>query len=104
LGPDSDWCNLVVWSPDSSTVAFLIQDARLITVDAASQMVISYKWLTAWQGEYPPYQMAVSLTLDARGTEARFRICDRRMFGAGYVFDAANCGAFRRTDLREPGK
>ena len=104
LAPDLDWCNMIVWSPDSSTVAFLIQDVRLITVDAATQIVISDKSLTAWRGEYPPDQMAVDLTLDARGTEARFRVCDRKMFRAGYVFDAANCGEFRRVDLREPGK
>ena len=102
LGPDSDWCNTIVWAPDSSTVAFLIQDARLITVDASSQTVISDKWLTAWRGEYPPYQMAVDLTLGARGTEARFRVCDRKTWREYYVFDAANCGDFRTVDLKEP--
>jgi Tol biopolymer transport system component len=100
LGPDSDWCNTIVWSPDSTTVAFLIQDARLITVDAASRQMVSDKWLTPWEGEYPPYQMAVDLTLDARGTEARFRVCDRKMFRSGDVFDSTNCGDFRRVTLR----
>src|SRR5688572_20676100 len=75
LGPDSDWCNTVAWSSDSSTVAFLIQDARLITVDAASQQIVSEKWLTPWKGEYPPYQMVVDLSLDTRGTAALFRVC-----------------------------
>ena len=102
LGPDSDWCNTIVWSPDSSTVAFLIQDAHLVTVDAATQNVISDKWLTPWRGEYPPDQVAVDLTLDARGTEARFRVCDRGMWRDYFVFDATNCGDFRKVALREP--
>jgi hypothetical protein len=100
LGPDSDWCNLVVWSPDSSTVAFLIQDARLITVDAASQQIVSDQWLTPWQGEYPPYQMAIDLSLDRRGTEARFRLCERHMTRPGYVHDAVGCSDFRRVMVR----
>ena len=101
LGSDSDWCNTIVWSPDSSTVAFLIQDAHLIAVDAASQEVIFDKWLTAWRGEYPPDQMAVDLTLDTRGVEVRFRVCDRKMWRDYYVFDAANCGDVRRVVLRD---
>lgn len=28
LGPDSDWCDLAVWSGDSSTVAFLVQSGK----------------------------------------------------------------------------
>lgn len=101
LGPDSDWCNTIVWSPDSTTVGFLIQDARLVTVDARSQQIVSNQWLTPWKGEYPPYQMAVELTLDARGSDARFRVCDREMLRPGYVLASTNCGDFRRIALTE---
>ena len=101
LGPDSDWCNTIAWSSDSSTVAFLIQDARLITVDARSQQTVSEKWLTPWKGEYPPYQMAVDLTLDSHGTGARFRVCDRSMSRPGYVHDPIACGEFQEIALRE---
>ena len=100
LGPDSDWCNIIVWSADSSTVAFLIQDAHLVTVDAASQQIVSDTWLTPWKGEYPPYQMVVDLTLDGHGAEASFRVCDRSITRAGYVHDASNCGDFRTVAIR----
>jgi hypothetical protein len=90
----------VIWSPDSSTVAFLIQDARLISVDAASQQIVWDKWLTPWMGEYPPYQMVVDLSLDSRGTEARFRLCERQMTRPGYVHDAVGCSDFRRVLIR----
>lgn len=77
LGPDSDWCNTVVWSADGSTVAFLIQDARLITADRASRRIVSEKWLTEWKGEYPPYRAVVGLTLSPDGREARYTDCAR---------------------------
>ena len=102
LGPDSDWCNTIIWSADSSTAAFLVQDARLITIDATSQQIVSEKWLTPWKGEYPPYQMVVDLSLDSRGTEARFRLCERKMSRPGYVHEATGCGGVQRVTLR-PG-
>lgn len=75
LGPDSDWCDTIVWSADSSTVAFLVQGARLITADRASHHVVSEKWLTDWRGEYPPYRAARDLRLSEDGREARYRDC-----------------------------
>ncbi len=86
LGGDSDWCNRVVWSADGSTAAFLVQDARLITVDRASRRIVSEKWLTEWKGEYPPYRVVTALSLSADGREARFRECERpRGLGAEAV-------------------
>ncbi|MGZ8868402.1 MAG: hypothetical protein ACXW2P_08660 [Thermoanaerobaculia bacterium] len=78
LGPDSDWCNTIVWSADGSTVGFLVQDARLLTFDRASGQFVSEKWLTKWQGEYPPHNVAVNLGLSADGREAIYRECGRR--------------------------
>ncbi|HUP40426.1 MAG TPA: hypothetical protein VM115_09930 [Vicinamibacterales bacterium] len=90
----------MAWSSDNSTVGFLIQDARLITVDAASQQIVSEKWLTPWKGEYPPYQMVVDLSLDTRGAAARFRVCDRQTTRPGYVHEPTGCGEFQRVAVR----
>ena len=65
LGGDADWCNTIVWSADGSTVAYLVQDARLVTVDAASGSIVSEKWLTDWKGEYPPGRVVRGLALSA---------------------------------------
>ena len=100
LGPDSDWCDLITWSADSSTVAFLVQDARLITVDAASQRIVSERWLTPWKGEYPPYQMVVNLSLSAAGGRAQFRTCNRNMNQPGYVHDPSDCGPFQVVQIK----
>lgn len=79
LGPDSDWCNTIVWSSDGSTVAFLVQDARILVADRHSRRIVSEKWLTEWKGEYPPYRIVEGLTLSADGREAIFRDCERRL-------------------------
>jgi hypothetical protein len=99
LGPDSDWCNAIVWSSDSSTVSYLVQDARLITVDAASARILSEKWLTDWRGEYPPKRMVRKLALSGNGLEASFEDCLRQM-RPGYVHDAVNCGSVRTMSIR----
>lgn len=84
LGEDSDWCNTIVWSADSSTVAYLVQDARLLTADRSSRRIVSEKWLTEWQGEYPPYRMVRNLSLSADGREAHFRDCARTRHASGH--------------------
>ena len=104
LGPDSDWCNTIVWSADSSTVAYLVQDARLLTVDRNSRRVVSEKWLTEWKGEYPPYRIAEDLTLSADGREAVFRDCKRPgVYGKrpteGFKFQLPDC-IQRRVEIR----
>ena len=102
LGADMDWCNTIVWSADSSTVSFLVQDAKLVTADARQVRMISEQWLTDWKGEYPPARMAQQLSLSARGHTVNFRDC-RRVSGTwrpGYFFDAADCGAMRAVAIR----
>ncbi|HEU5162243.1 MAG TPA: hypothetical protein VFV54_03765 [Thermoanaerobaculia bacterium] len=82
LGPDSDWCNRIVWSADGSTVAFLVQDARLITIDRASRRIVTEKWLPEWKGSYPPERVVTDVTLSADGREVRFVECARpRAYG-----------------------
>lgn len=99
LGPDSDWCNRIVWSVDSSTVAFLVQDARLITVDAASHRVVSEMWL-APQDSYPTYRMVIDLSLNSTGTHARFRTCARHMVQPGYDHHPGECGESQTRQIR----
>ncbi len=101
LGPDSDWCDTIVWSADSSTVSYLIQNARLITVDAASQRIVSDQWLTA-QDSYPPLRMVINLSINMDGSEARFQSCWRNMNRTDrhyYVHDPFNCGELQSVRL-----
>jgi hypothetical protein len=102
LGEDSDWCLTVVWSADNRTAAFLIQDARLVTVDAPSGLVLSEMWLTEHNGAYPPSRMATELALSSDGRRASFRDCRRNITRPGYVFDASECSDIRTTEIR-PG-
>ena len=92
LGSDSDWCHTIVWSSDSSTVSYLVQDARLITADAHAQRIVSEKWLTDWKGEYPPYRFVTGLSLSNHGREAVFQSCPRRPGGG---FRPGSCTADR---------
>jgi hypothetical protein len=80
LGGDIDWCNTIVWSADGSTVGFLIQDARLLTVDRRSMTVISEKWLVE-NRDYPPSGFVTALALSDDGREAIFQSCRRRRGG-----------------------
>src|SRR5436190_21670515 len=62
LAGDQDWCNKIVWSHDSSTVAYLVQDARLIAVAAGSGKIVADRWLVDHR-DYPPREMACQLAL-----------------------------------------
>jgi hypothetical protein len=81
-------------------VSYLVQDARLITVDAHSARIISEKWLTDWKGEYPPYRIVRNLTLATDGHEALFQDCQRRRTRPGYDHEASDCGAIRKVTIR----
>ena len=74
LGEDMDWCRTVVWSKDGSTVAYLVQDAKLIVIDAASGNETFSRWLVEQDG-YPTTHEARNLTID--GASARYRSCVR---------------------------
>jgi hypothetical protein len=99
LGPDADWCDTIVWSADGGTVGFLVQDARLVVVDAARVRIESEHWLVP-EDSYPPRGLVVELGLSADGTRAHFRACERRMTRAGYEHEAGPCSGPRTLDLR----
>src|SRR5438046_1632503 len=77
LGGDMDWCNKVVWSADSSTVGYLVQDARLIAVAAGSGRIVADRWLVDHAG-YPPPRRACALALSADGRTVSYMPCDRK--------------------------
>jgi hypothetical protein len=76
LSGDQDWCHVVAWSADSRTVAFLVQDARLLVVDAATGRLRLDRWLADQDG-YPPSHVVTDLSLSADGASARFQVCRR---------------------------
>lgn len=80
LSEDQDWCQLIAWTGDSRSVAFLIQDARLIVVDAATRRTRVDRWLVDQDG-YPPTQVVTGLSLSQDGSSVRFKAC-RRATGA----------------------
>lgn len=88
LGEDSDWCDTIVWSADGSIAAFLIQGARLVSVEVATGRVVSDLWLTEWRGEYPPTHVVTDLSLSSDGRRAQFRDCRRPR---GRSTSAADC-------------
>ena len=78
LAEDQDWCDTIVWSADSTRVAFLVQDAYLVLVDASSGQVVFESWLIDDRGAYPPQEVVEDLRLSKDGSTARFRRCSRR--------------------------
>jgi len=77
LAGDQDWCNKIVWSRDSSTAAYLVQDARLIAVAADSGKIIADRWLVD-HSDYPPREMACQLALSNDGRTVTYMACERR--------------------------
>jgi hypothetical protein len=77
LSEDQDWCNLIAWAPDSRTVAFLLQDARLVVVDAVTGSVRLDRWLVDRDG-YPPSHTVKNVRLAPDGSSARFTDCTNR--------------------------
>ncbi len=76
LSEDQDWCHVIAWAGDSQSVAFLVQDARLIVVDAVTRRTRADRWLVAQDG-YPPSQMVTELALSHDGMSVRFKECGR---------------------------
>jgi len=76
LAPDQDWCNEVHWSADSSTVAFLVQDAWLLAFTRSGQLLAD-QWLVDHR-DYPPRQVARRFALSPDGSSASFQPCLRR--------------------------
>ena len=78
LVEDQDWCDTIVWSPDSAAVAFLVQDAYLVLVNAASGEIVFEEWLIDHRGAYPPAEIVAELELSDEGATATFRRCGSR--------------------------
>jgi hypothetical protein len=76
LSEDQDWCRVIAWAGDSQSVAFLVQDARLIVVDAVIRRTRADRWLVAQDG-YPPTQVVTDLALSHDGMSVRFKACGR---------------------------
>ena len=68
LGGDVDWCRRIVWSDDSSRVAYLIQDARLVVVDARSAKPVASVWLVPHDA-YPTSHAAECIKLTPEGVQ-----------------------------------
>ena len=52
LAPDADWCRTILWTPDSRTVGFLINEQRLALFDVRRMALISTVTLVNADG-YP---------------------------------------------------
>lgn len=76
LSEDQDWCNQIVWSADGSTVAFLVQDARIAIYEARTRRERAWEWLVE-HGGYPTVNEVRELELSPDGSVARYRICRR---------------------------
>ena len=100
LGEDVAWSNLLVWSADSSTVSFLVQDAELVTVDARSRQIISEHRLADSEAGYPTALMVKDLSLSSDGRHARFRQCRRPDSRSDFVHDAVDCGPLATKAIR----
>lgn len=77
LSADQDWCDTIVWAPDSSLVGFLIQDARLVVARPATGQVVFDAWLVDRLGAYPPAFKAVDVAFLPGASGVAFRACPR---------------------------
>ena len=74
LAPDSDWSRTIIWSPDSRTVGFLINEQRLALFDTATASEIATLTLVKADG-YPGSEEArtISITNDGIISFDRYR-------------------------------
>jgi hypothetical protein len=76
LEHDTDWCNEIIWSPDSSRVGFLIRGVRLDVYDAAKGDLLESMPLVEPDG-YPGSREARSVRFLEDGSGVQFRECVR---------------------------
>jgi len=67
LAPDADWCRTILWTPDSRTVGFLINEQRLAVFDVRTKSEIATIALVQADG-YPGTQEARHVTLTNAGS------------------------------------
>lgn len=83
LSADQDWCDTIIWAPDSTLVGFLIQEARLVVVRPESGRITFDAWLLDPSGAYPPPQQATDLAFLPDLSGVAFRPCQRQGNGCG---------------------
>jgi len=66
LAPDADWSSAIVWSPDSRTVGFVINEQRLALFDTATAREIATLTLVKADG-YPGNQEARAISISNEG-------------------------------------
>jgi hypothetical protein len=76
LERDLDWCNEIIWSPDSSRVGFLIRGVRLEVYDAAKGDMLEAMLLIEPDG-YPGNREARLVRFLKDGSGVQFRECVR---------------------------
>ncbi len=80
LGQDQAWCKTIVWSPDSSRVGFLVQDAQIRVFDVASGREVARRDLVE-RDAYPTTKVATNLEFSDDGADLNFVVCSRRNLG-----------------------
>lgn len=91
LAPDQDWCDEVIWSEGGTLVAFVISDARLLVVEAASGRTLFDDRVLEPPFRYSPGSRITGLKLTSDAAE--FRTCTR----------AGECSPLRTLDLAAAG-
>lgn len=76
LQEDSEWCEKIVWSPDSSKVAFLITGLRLDVYNLRNLSLVSSVPLVHVDG-YPGSREARDVRFSRDGSFVEFRDCRR---------------------------
>jgi hypothetical protein len=76
LAPDADWCRSIIWTPDSSRVAFLVTDNRLSVFDVRSHDHLAEVVLVKIDG-YPGSEAARNLAFADEGRTVSFERIDR---------------------------
>jgi hypothetical protein len=67
LAPDADWCRAILWTPDSRTVGFLINEQRLALFDVSTMTLTAMLVLVQADG-YPGSEEARRVSLANDGT------------------------------------
>jgi len=71
-----EWCNTVIWAPDSRSVGFLISDTRLAVYDVTTRVMRAYFYL-AGSGCCGGPQESRNVAFSADGTQVSFDRFDR---------------------------
>jgi hypothetical protein len=75
---DVEWCEQIVWSPDSQHVAFVVEEAEVEVYDTQAERLHHAVWLVPRREEYPPAAVVRNLSLSSGGRAVTFRTCPRR--------------------------